>query len=554
MPLSQPAGKGSPEAKEPATTTSVEKTLAEDVEVDESGDDVELEAGTKIGEYVVESRLGQGGMASVYAATQPVIGKRAAIKVMRRKLCLDPVQVERFVQEARAANQIGHPNIVDVFALGELPDGRSYFVMEWLPGETLATRLRRGQLSVGDAIAILFQICDGLAAAHDKGIVHRDLKPENIFLVPVRNRRLLVKLLDFGVAKLLGGRDERVDRTAAGASPGTPAYMSPEQARGKPVDHRTDIYSLGVTAFEMLLGRRPFIGAEVVDVLYQHVHALPPAPSSLRPELPTELERLIMMMLEKKADRRPTLPQVESKLVEMRDSGLVPMGNAEPLRALEGESGPQRPAIRVPTNERPPTVERTDLVIARSGPPLAVIVLATGLLAIAITATFLKLNGSAPSGRRVPTEVAAAPAPVAAAPEPVAAASAHAPAPVAAPEPARLIVQVTAPDARVDLDGEPLVSDTHDGHYQIAQPGEHELVVSAPHYRTYRRSIALSAGALLELPPISLERLAAAPPPHATPAHKPVAPIRKAAPSSPSPPAKKGDHDYMIDPFASPKK
>src|SRR5207248_11730206 len=122
--------------------------------------------GTQVGEYVVESKLGQGGFASVYAATQPIIGKRAAIKVMSRQLCLDPVQVERFVQEARAVNQIQHPNIVDIFAFGALPDGRSYFVMEWLQGETLASRLRRGWLTVPEAVAIMFQICDGLAAAH----------------------------------------------------------------------------------------------------------------------------------------------------------------------------------------------------------------------------------------------------------------------------------------------------------------------------------------------------------------------------------------------------
>ena len=228
--------------------------------------DSELQPGTWVGEYQIESKLGQGGMASVYAGTQPVIGKKVAVKVMSRQLCLDPVQVERFIQEARAVNQIGHPNIVDVFAFGALPDGRSYFVMEWLQGETLAARLRRGWLTVPEAVAIMFQICDGLAAAHDKGIVHRDLKPENIFLVPVRNRRMLVKVLDFGIAKLLGRRDARIDRTADGSTPGTPSYMSPEQAKGKDVDHRSDIYALGVCAFEMLCGRLPFVGADAVEI------------------------------------------------------------------------------------------------------------------------------------------------------------------------------------------------------------------------------------------------------------------------------------------------
>ncbi|HEX9101844.1 MAG TPA: serine/threonine-protein kinase, partial [Polyangia bacterium] len=315
--------------------------------------DSELQPGTWVGEYQIESKLGQGGMASVYAGVQPVIGKKVAVKVMSRQLCVDPVQVERFVQEARAVNQIGHPNIVDVFAFGALPDGRSYFVMEWLQGETLASRLRRGWLTVPEAVAIMFQICDGLAAAHDKGIVHRDLKPENIFLVPVRNRRMLVKVLDFGIAKLLGRRDARVDRTADGSTPGTPGYMSPEQAKGKDVDHRSDIYALGVCAFQMLCGRLPFVGADAIEILYHHIHATPPAPSTLRQDLPLQLERLILQMLEKRADRRPTIPVVEERLADLRDGVLAAMGDTGPfpLRALEMDSAPQRAQSSPPAQD-----------------------------------------------------------------------------------------------------------------------------------------------------------------------------------------------------------
>jgi serine/threonine protein kinase len=377
MPLSEPAGVGLPNAEEPTSPSPAPVGAEASVELTI---DSELQPGSSIGEYVVDSKIGQGGMASVYAGSQPVIGKKVAVKVMSRHLCLDPLQVERFVQEARAVNQIGHPNIVDVFAFGALPDGRSYLVMEWLAGETLASRLKRGWLSVPEAVAIIFQICDGLAAAHDKGIVHRDLKPENIFLVPVRNRRMLVKLLDFGIAKLLGRRDMRVDRTAQGSSPGTPGYMSPEQARGKEVDHRTDIYSLGVTAYEMLLGRVPFAGAEAVDVLYQHIHAVPPAPSTLRPDIPLQLERLLLMMLEKKADRRPTLPVVEERLAELRDHVLAPLGDTGPvpLRALEIDSGPHR-TIAPP----PPKAESTDEVEVRRGPSRMLIV-GAALLIVAL--------------------------------------------------------------------------------------------------------------------------------------------------------------------------
>ena len=364
-----------PDVTEPSAPASVELAI-----------DSELQPGTTVGEYTIESKLGQGGMASVYAGVQPVIGKKVAVKVMSRQLCLDPVQVERFVQEARAVNQIGHPNIVDVFAFGALPDGRSYFVMEWLQGETLAARLRRGPLTVPEAVAMLFQICDGLAAAHDKGIVHRDLKPENIFLVPVRNRRMLVKLLDFGIAKLLGRRDARVDRTADGATPGTPGYMSPEQARGKDVDHRSDIYALGVCAFEMLCARVPFIGSEAIDVLYQHVHATPPAPSTLRPDIPLQLERLVLQMLEKRADRRPTIPVIEERLADLRDGVLAAMGDTGPfpLRALEMDSGAHKalagPAV-VEGRRAQPT---EDVELPRHGPSRRTLVIAAAIVAAAI--------------------------------------------------------------------------------------------------------------------------------------------------------------------------
>jgi serine/threonine protein kinase len=165
---------------------------------------LDIAPGTAIGEYIVEAKIGEGGMGSVYSVTHPLIGKHAAIKVMAPHLCNDAIAVERFILEARAVNQIGHPNIVDVFAFGTLPDGRSYFIMEWLHGESLATRiLRNGPLPLREAADLVVQIADALEAAHEKEVVHRDLKPDNVFLVPVRGRRTLVKLLDFGIAKLV---------------------------------------------------------------------------------------------------------------------------------------------------------------------------------------------------------------------------------------------------------------------------------------------------------------------------------------------------------------
>ena len=277
----------------------------------------DLEPGTMVGEYRVEWKLGEGGMAQVFAATHPVIGKKAAIKVISPTLCTDADCVERFVAEARAANEIGHPNIVDVFAFGQLPDGRRYFVMEWLQGEPLSHRIDRAPLRVGEACSILEQICDALEAAHEKGIVHRDLKPDNVFLVPVRGRGDVAKLLDFGIAKLIGRKDGTVRwKTEPDFVMGTPEYLSPEQGRGRGVDHRTDIYALGVIAYEMVTGRVPFIAASAIDVIHMQMHDAPPR--MRRSGVPRALERLIRQMLAKKPDDRPTLAQVRWVLREIR--------------------------------------------------------------------------------------------------------------------------------------------------------------------------------------------------------------------------------------------
>src|SRR5215831_9014136 len=184
-------------------------------------------------------------MGVIYLAEHPVIGKRAAIKILHRRYCDDPEAVERFVVEARAANQIGHPNIVDVFTFGALDDGRSYMAMEWLAGESLARRLTRGPLPLAEALAIVELTADALEAAHEKGIVHRDLKPDNIFLATSRGGRVDVKLLDFGIAKLVGPlHPTGVRSTRPGEIIGTPAYLAPEQARGLDVDGRVDVYAL----------------------------------------------------------------------------------------------------------------------------------------------------------------------------------------------------------------------------------------------------------------------------------------------------------------------
>jgi serine/threonine-protein kinase len=273
----------------------------------------DLEAGTMVGEYKVDGLLGAGGMGKVYSATHPLIGKRAAIKVLHPALSVDPDAVERFVQEARAVNQIGHPNIVDIFAFGALPDGRCYFVMEQLRGESLATRIDRAALPLEDVLSILDTIAIALDAAHRKGIVHRDLKPDNVFLAEVEGARPAVKLLDFGIAKLTGG-DTGTKRTQTGNVMGTPAYISPEQARGQGVDHRTDLYAFGAVAYELLTGELVFPATNAADMLAQHLFTAPPSVRARRPEIDPELDALITSLLAKDANDRPTLEQAREQL------------------------------------------------------------------------------------------------------------------------------------------------------------------------------------------------------------------------------------------------
>ncbi|HEX9102164.1 MAG TPA: serine/threonine-protein kinase, partial [Polyangia bacterium] len=232
-----------------------------------------LEPGTIVGEYRIEEKIGEGGMATIYGATHPLLGKQAAIKVMSPALSADAAAVARFALEARAVSRIGHPNIVDVFGFGRLPDGRSYFVMERLHGETLYDRLwkQQGPLPLPEVLDILAQICDALEAAHEKGIIHRDLKPDNVFIVadPETPGGERCKVLDFGIAKVLAGGHD-APRTRTDVVMGTPAYMAPEQCRrAADVDEKVDVYALGVILFQAVAGRAPFLAADPVSLMYQ---------------------------------------------------------------------------------------------------------------------------------------------------------------------------------------------------------------------------------------------------------------------------------------------
>src|SRR6185503_11047667 len=224
----------------------------------------------------IVSELGAGGMGSVFLAEHTMLGSRAAIKVLRPELSQQQHVVQRFFDEARAATRVADPGIVTVLDFGWHTNGAAYLVMEHLPGETLTRRIRRmGYLPSTQALGLLRQCAMAMAAAHARGIVHRDLKPDNIFIVPdpaVAGER--IKVLDFGIAKLVGDGDASHGGTVTGMILGTPGYMSPEQCRGAgKVDHRTDVYALGCVAFFMICGRPPFVADTPGDLIAAHLVA-----------------------------------------------------------------------------------------------------------------------------------------------------------------------------------------------------------------------------------------------------------------------------------------
>jgi tRNA A-37 threonylcarbamoyl transferase component Bud32 len=290
--------------------------------VSEPGDlDAELAAGTIVGEFCVERLIGRGSFGRVYRATHPVIHKLVAIKVLAHKYSTEPEMVNRFVTEARAVNQIRHRNIIDIFSFGTLPDGRAYYVMELLEGRTLHARLKAdGRIALADALPILRDVARALDAAHAKGIAHRDLKPDNVFLVD-DGEGALAKLLDFGIAKLLLS-ETSPHKTVTGIAVGTAFYMSPEQCRGKGVDHRTDIYAFGVVAYQMLTGVVPFEGSDQVSVLAQQVHAEPAPPSSRVPELPRAVDAAIARLMRKDPKKRP--PNLASAVRDLELAATSP--------------------------------------------------------------------------------------------------------------------------------------------------------------------------------------------------------------------------------------
>lgn len=414
--------------------------------------DREVLPGEMIGEYRIEAKLGEGGFGAVYRAVQPLIGKQVAIKILSRRLSGDPQMVSRFVAEARAVNQIRSRNIVDIFGFGSLADGRQYFVMELLSGSTLEDYIRqRGRIPVEEAVPILRGIARALDAAHAAGIVHRDLKPENVFLVADEEQRLMPKLLDFGIAKLMGGATGG-HKTRTGVPMGTPYYMSPEQCRGDKVDHKTDVYSFGVLAFQALTGALPFGGESFMQIMFAHVSAAPPVPSQAAPGLEPQLDAAILRMLEKSPGDRPEScgAAVEGLAAAARSAGhavgTLPIGTPPALLGsgtLDGRGLAHASTAIADTG--PTTLSALSSTSAKKKSPLvavaavAVVALVGGGIALAMS----RRSPAPAAGSAISSATAAPPAPETAAPP----ASATAPPVVSGP----VTLTLTSEPKQVDV-------------------------------------------------------------------------------------------------------
>ncbi len=263
---------------------------------------VALKSGDKLGAYRIERAIGSGGMADVFYAVHEVLRRPAAIKVLRASLATDDVHLQRFMQEARAAASLIHPNIVQVYDVGQEGEHR-YIAQEYIPGTNLRQYLTdNGQMPISVALSILLQVLAALSKSAAVGIVHRDIKPENIMLTKDGD----VKVADYGLARVLLSDDPQLTR--AGTTLGTPMYMSPEQIQEGKVDIRSDLYSLGVTLFHMIAGRPPFTGETPLALAMQHVQTEPPNIAELRADLPPTLIDLVNKLLAKEPDNRFSTP------------------------------------------------------------------------------------------------------------------------------------------------------------------------------------------------------------------------------------------------------
>ena len=320
--------------------------------------------------YALQSMLGEGGMGVVYLAIHRELGRKVAIKILRKE-GQNAQSLERFKREAQASSLINHRNVVSILDFGELPDQSLFIVMEFLDGKSLADAIdNEGPFSVERTLGIVVQLAKGLAAAHEKKVIHRDLKPDNIFLLDHQDVPDFVKILDFGIAKMLDGN--RLTKT--GMVLGTPDYMSPEQATGQSADLRADVYAVGILMYEMLVGQRPFMGESFIQVLSQHLHAAPPLVANQRTDIdiPEGLDDIIQTCLAKQPDQRfQSTEQILHALYDLPGALLVLPEQLLPLNAKRHKSPPglHLPSVAAKSNTAPPKLSPVPSLSGRGSSP-----------------------------------------------------------------------------------------------------------------------------------------------------------------------------------------
>ena len=356
--------------------------LHDDVPVRKPRESRILPSGTVVGSYKLLEILGEGGMGRVYLAEHTRLGRKVAIKMLRSKFSSNPESIKRFFGEARAVNKIAHENIVEVTDFVTEDDGNSYYIMELLNGKSLYDQLKvDGVMPLDRALGIAVQVANALGTVHEAGIVHRDLKPENIFLAQKGSRKDIVKLLDFGIAKLMEpDQGVSLQQTGIGMILGTPTYMSPEQAGGRGVDSRSDVYSLGIILFELATGQVPFTAETYAEILVQHITQEPRRPSTidrLPNPVPSGLEKLILDCLRKDPSERPQkMDEVEERL-----RAVLEEVKRAPAKGTVFGTGPMAPATR-PTHPTPtarPVLSRpvtaTPGAMSRTATPAEVLII-----------------------------------------------------------------------------------------------------------------------------------------------------------------------------------
>jgi len=495
------------------------------------------------GRYQIVRKLGDGGMGAVYEGLHTVIKRRVAIKVLHPQFAKNPEIVARFHREAEAATSIGHPNIVEVTDMGTFDDGSAYMVLEFLDGRDWSHDIENdGPQSLGKTAQILTQVCDALQAAHGKGIVHRDLKPENIFLIERSGNPNFVKVVDFGISKIVDAGPESAGHslTQTGTALGTPYYMAPEQCQGKKdIDHRADIYSLGVILFQALTAQYPFDDESYPMLVLKICTEQPPLLSTFRPDLPPQLQGILHAMLAKNRDNRfANVSELKAALAPYVGETAAPvLAENAPSTAARGPSVLHGPSAGTPSSSPTGTAYlpnnsgtgpgMTPYPLQAQGGGNRGLILAVAAMLGLIVAGGIGVGAWAATSSDDPTvaetpdtgtppaaDPAPAPvveAPVESPPEPVAAAEdvpAEPAAPTAVQAPAAEMLSITLsapPGATMTLDGR-LIPNPFTGDVPA---GEHRLQASRRGYVDYDEPLQVSFATTF--PRIRMERVGGRP-------------------------------------------